>query len=1788
MFSQFRNVVEGLAQQPLHRRSSQDASHPDSLSRSASLDSHLADSTISNFRKSLASQRPGSPGPGNGHASVHSVDGRSSKRRLEDRLRASFAIGEASNANSPSVSSHTSPSPVPAIDHPLSPPSIPLPNSPDTPNAKSNDPPSPILLSPTPPPLSIEPINLDIALPAIQAALLTSKNSAARVESLPVERHSEADIPLPQSPVDAVPPTIPEESDDSRLDNIESSSTKGLVAALEEKSEEVVEPAMTAEASEQGKLTDEEKGLTTEQAVNDEVENSGAAEPDEEIEMKAAHNSGSSDIETLRERLKLVEQRFSDVSTSFKRIQAEKLAADRVLQDLTPVQTMQDADGLRDYLQNFTLKVEMSQDEIKRLNGKLTRQEERIEELRDTHRLESKSQIDLVDNLRKQLNEAEALIKANEGASAQQEAEAAKQKADIEKLHTEVDRYKSSAKDEEEKRTKAVSLLKSVRQKLVKAEKDRDEAVKELNGAKEREKGEREKEQTERVRLQEEIDKVKADKEATLTSLRVQFERETVAFKEKIEKDMSALKGQFELEAITNKSSHDRIVDAKNGRIVALENSVQSLSAEKDSLFDQLQLRQGELESSQSHLEVLQSQTTELQYQLRECNDRISLLTEELAEVRRDQELKARGSSSSAEEVARLLSSAEAKYEAKIFDFRRKLSAVEAERSEIEAEWSRKLEEKAKEADRLRGAIDFSARNQQVKEDVVGELKAEIEKLKEEVRVSRVQTAQIQAEAEQATHAEDLAKQVQAELHAKMTALEQQIEEAKARESQARAHNKTLRDELRKVQSSAALLERQRNPGVGYWSSPRPDSAAETQRPSSPTSSDVPSRVNSPQLGKPVPATNDEEVNLEYLRNVILQFLEHKEMRPNLVHSVLILFSLYPGDFSLQTYLTDAIEDGLLSLGIFVATFLQAARSPELHNPATLDMLCRIAIESHFTSGLLLSSSSLISFSESPDAILASIRDALELLRVAHSLPFSHFHRLLESVGYLVTLLLGSFTEISNVSRAQAMACMEEIRDVLQMFQLSQEVREALEVFVQNLGGSSFIRDVQAIRPVQSLGKGDILSPGSESDTISCSLMLYHLVSSRAKDFGSGNEGNATALIVATYRATSWTLTKFCTQLILASINCLVHDIQTAPDRKTGSLWRAFVLGRLPRLLLLFEKNIEADGSTGPDSSTAVRDAWGFICLSHHKHPLLVQYDNAYVMSNSPETMDDMSDSTLSFARDFTQQLMIMGLVDQIFAARVDATLGNDGTPRLQSEAREAGVDLESYLNYKMSPENGMDDASAFLERVYQDFSCHANFAESFDHAIQRFTVLATSWDVDSLGHLAKILHTNEAALDIVSLHIKISDLIVRAVALLDQYDCETVGDPGTAVSHLGDVVIFLQWTMARYKLSTTLRELGDKPLDPGYLRETDNVQRIEDFSGEQAAAFNSWFKALFDKNSEGIEDGVLRSTRPKILLTMAATLCSHAITACTEHKIDADVLNNGFSYFTGPLLNWTLVGIVKALIREVKQTRFQSPHHLTVLRSLLLSPTCPRPVLCLCGHSVLRLLSDPQLQRFIPASSNMSDVQTAVTQALGLRDEANNDDPLSMTTRIAWHNQPRHAIQTALTNIRLGKPPSLDVSHCLLITPPTRFLHLLWFELSMASSVGINMDALRRLAVFVLATPRMPGTPPLLPIFLHNVLPSLMDMVDRQPGGTQSMHAELLAAMVSLGIITALHLERAMLTVTNEQHFALGESSSAMARRLAGDLRQKKWSPTAKLIAQRLASSGTFVSSFPVFKTEI
>ncbi|KAK7694843.1 hypothetical protein QCA50_002031 [Cerrena zonata] len=969
MFSQWRQAVESLAPIATHAsKPSQDGtadmrasrSSSDSLRQSSSSSSQLADSALSNLKKTLSTQRSGSPGPG--ATATTSSPRPSGRTTLEERLRAKFAVGEASANTSAASSSKSSRVGTPVTDHPLSPSSTPLPDSPASSldikrpfsPASSLDikrpfspasvplPDSPALnptsrsheevvshpLSESPAPETVEErrstyskevteekeaetTSVEESSPSDPPEpKLEQTESTEQVEPEPEDEHvkpesQESTPPEVEHPSDPPQPSEPVEGTQTNLPTSDSASSHAVesetlgnegpeeVADLQvqEASPDVQETPTTLPDTLQDTQTEAETVEAKIEVEAPEPVGNGHVEVQEisiPVSTPTVELSPAVDVEGLQKRLKLVEQRFADVSTSFKRLQAEKVAADRIIRELTPLETVQEADALRDYLQNMNLKNEMSQDEIKRLTGKLTRQEERIEELRDTHRLESKSQSDQIDKLKVQMDETERLLKASHA----RDEEMNKQKAELERLQKELDKTTGVAKEEEEKRTKAVALLKTVRQKLVKAEKDRDDAFKEVHNLKEKEKGEAERVKAEQQNLRNEIHSVNQEREIAIAGMKAQFDKEVASLKERHEKEMSAIRNQFELEIITLKATHSKELDGKNNRISGLERSVQNLSSEKNDLFDQLQLRQAELESSQSLLESLQGQTVEFQYQIREANDRVALLNEELADARQQQTHLPQESMTSTEDVSRLLSAAESKYEARISELRRHVTTVERERDEAETDWSRKLAEKIKELESLRSVLDTSAKSQEKATDNSNLLKEEIQRLQDEIRKHQLIISDLQREAGRVTEVENASQTQLAEVHAQVNALRHQYEESKAKEAQLKALNKTIREELRKVQSSAALLEKQRNPGVGYWAA-RSESTTDLRSPRS-SVSDLPSQERSSRPGTPTAARSDEELNVEYLRNVILQFLEHAEMRPHLVRILSTILRFTP------------------------------------------------------------------------------------------------------------------------------------------------------------------------------------------------------------------------------------------------------------------------------------------------------------------------------------------------------------------------------------------------------------------------------------------------------------------------------------------------------------------------------------------------------------------------------------------------------------------------------------------------------------------------------------------------------------------------------------------------------------------------------------------------------------------------------------------------------------------------------------------------------------------------------
>jgi chromosome segregation ATPase len=180
-------------------------------------------------------------------------------------------------------------------------------------------------------------------------------------------------------------------------------------------------------------------------------------------------------------------------------------------------------------------------------------QDDRLQELREIHKLETHSLSEELRKMKIQLKQTEALFDAAQLATTNVEEVADQQKEKISQLEKQLDQSKNVAKEEEEKRVKAITLLKTVRQKLVKAEKDREDAVKEIATMKEREKGDKDKEQTEKLNLLRELEVSQSAHAQEIAAFRTQFEKDLAATRERYEQEVSALKGQQELDLVSIK-----------------------------------------------------------------------------------------------------------------------------------------------------------------------------------------------------------------------------------------------------------------------------------------------------------------------------------------------------------------------------------------------------------------------------------------------------------------------------------------------------------------------------------------------------------------------------------------------------------------------------------------------------------------------------------------------------------------------------------------------------------------------------------------------------------------------------------------------------------------------------------------------------------------------------------------------------------------------------------------------------------------------------------------------------------------------------------------------------------------------------------------------------------------------------------------------------------------------------------------------------------------------------------
>lgn len=274
--------------------------------------------------------------------------------------------------------------------------------------------------------------------------------------------------------------------------------------------------------------------------------------------------------------------------------------------------------------------------------------------------------------------------------------------AELKEVRAIATRAEAKAKEEEEKKAKSISLLKAVRQKLLKAEKDKEELEIMRDAYKSSEDALKAELRQRTQRFESELMSTRSGQEREISRLKASFDREAQSIRVAADREASAKRGQYELDMLNLRSAQTRELQQRDARIGMLETSLRDLRREKDSLFEQLQAKQAEVESATTSQERAQVAYDELQYELKDARDRIAALQEEVHSFKKARLDQTRDEG----HTRRLLSELESNNADRIQGYEDRIRALEKERSEAEESMAKKLQDKLREVEKMRREIE--------------------------------------------------------------------------------------------------------------------------------------------------------------------------------------------------------------------------------------------------------------------------------------------------------------------------------------------------------------------------------------------------------------------------------------------------------------------------------------------------------------------------------------------------------------------------------------------------------------------------------------------------------------------------------------------------------------------------------------------------------------------------------------------------------------------------------------------------------------------------------------------------------------------------------------------------------------------------------------------------------------------------------------------------------------------------------------------------------------------------
>ena len=335
-------------------------------------------------------------------------------------------------------------------------------------------------------------------------------------------------------------------------------------------------------------------------------------------------------------------------------------------------------------------------------------------------------------------------------------------------------------------------------------------------------------------------------------------------------------------------------LEKANAKLTTLQQLKTKLTQERDAAQEELQMDKARYQSATSLMESQREQTSDMQHRMRDTSEKHEAMQEELSETQRQLTERARES----ETLRRLLSEIEAGQESRLREMRERMEAAIAERDKAEDEAAFTGKKRAREVEDLKEKLIDAERNLRniniEKQDlsiVIADLRKAQEKASKANEEHDKDTKELRDAMSTLSHSLRESEGQIASLESERHLLRATIKETSTRLERLQTDVIAKDDALVKLRTERAIMLDNRHE---YAQSPLAARSHNARTPSfslasgSPTPSGAPL---SPSYSLHSVNLSDRpkekaEVDREYIKNVLFQFIEHKEKRKYLMPAI--------------------------------------------------------------------------------------------------------------------------------------------------------------------------------------------------------------------------------------------------------------------------------------------------------------------------------------------------------------------------------------------------------------------------------------------------------------------------------------------------------------------------------------------------------------------------------------------------------------------------------------------------------------------------------------------------------------------------------------------------------------------------------------------------------------------------------------------------------------------------------------------------------------------------------------